>query len=524
MNRIGAGLAVLAAAALIGTPTVAYAAVPLPDLAVSFAPSAVEVGADGATVSAHVSNGGAVAASAVTLTLDLRKLSDAVVASTSDSRCTLKDEKVTCALGGIAAAGVVDVPALALERNGDAVGPAGTVAASVDGAEEDATPANDTASLSVTTAASGAELVVGAEDINTSATPVGPGDTKPFHGLVFNQGDTAATGATMTLDLRGFGAVAERYTDCTYVDDFPHDTGGEFVYGPDRVTCPLPELNPGAGLLFFNEKTGESAFNVQFGRNLPGPDSLSGAFSIQPGTGTSAAPQTLAKQPGPTFAEALARLQPATTARAQRVAVTDDLKSTAAFQVWTKANTLDVRATAAPVSGTAGQTVTLTYDVVNQGPSDGGGPNVLITAPSGTVLLPAKGCWTDGTDHVRRAESAKLRCTVDGRFPAVASGSGKVSLSVKLKIKSTPGTNGTVYAVSCCVGSTESNKANNTAKIVFSGGGGGTGTDADTDTAGGSGAGLPITGSPVALVALVGGVVLVLGVVLLLVVRRKRVS
>jgi LPXTG-motif cell wall-anchored protein len=463
----------------------------------------------------------------VILTLDLTKLEGAVVASTTDSRCALKDEKVTCTLGAIAAAGSVDVAALTLARNGTAVGATGTVTATVDGTEDDTTPANDTATLPVTVKAAGANLVAGAEDLNTSAKRVGPGDKVPFHGVVFNQGDTTAAGATMTLDLHNFGTVLERYTDCTYTDAFPKDTGGEYVYGPGKVTCPLPELKPGTGLLFFNQETGESAFNVTFGRNLPGPDELSGEFSIQPGAST-AKSASLARQAGPTFAEVLAELQPAATARAaQRAIVTDDLKSSAAFRVWTRQNTLDVQVTAKPVTGKAGQTVTLNYEVVNQGPSDAGGPNVLITAPSGTVLLATKGCWTDGTDHEQKTESAKLRCNVEGQFPTVASGVGKLASSVRLKIKSAPGTNGTVYAESCCVGSTESNKANNTAKIVFSsasGSGSVSGTDTDTDTAGGSGAGLPITGSPVAVVALVGGVVLVLGVALMLVFRRRRVS
>jgi LPXTG-motif cell wall-anchored protein len=45
----------------------------------------------------------------------------------------------------------------------------------------------------------------------------------------------------------------------------------------------------------------------------------------------------------------------------------------------------------------------------------------------------------------------------------------------------------------------------------------------DGDSGGGGGGGsLPITGSPVALVGAIGGVVVVLGVVLMLVVRRKR--
>jgi hypothetical protein len=101
--------------------------------------------------------------------------------------------------------------------------------------------------------------------------------------------------------------------------------------------------------------------------------------------------------------------------------------------------------------------------------------------------------------------------------------------TVKLKIKSKPGTDGTIYAASCCVGSTDSKPANNIARIVFkptaghSGTGGGTGSGSGGGSTGGQGGGggLPVTGTPVALIAGVGGAVLVLGIVLMVVFRRS---
>ncbi|MEE3920708.1 hypothetical protein V2I01_28115 [Micromonospora sp. BRA006-A] len=38
-------------------------------------------------------------------------------------------------------------------------------------------------------------------------------------------------------------------------------------------------LKPGEGLLLFDDETGESLFNITFGRNLPGPDENYALFS-----------------------------------------------------------------------------------------------------------------------------------------------------------------------------------------------------------------------------------------------------
>jgi LPXTG-motif cell wall-anchored protein len=63
------------------------------------------------------------------------------------------------------------------------------------------------------------------------------------------------------------------------------------------------------------------------------------------------------------------------------------------------------------------------------------------------------------------------------------------------------------------VASTESRPANNTARIVITGGSGD----------GGSGGGLPVTGAPIALLAGAGAGGLALGVALLVLFRRRRV-
>ncbi len=525
-TAVGAGVAMLAATALMGAPTAAHAADPLPDLFVSFDRDPVaDVDNNGVTVGTYVYNYGEAPASAVTLTLDLSGVDDSVEASVPEwtEQCELAAAKVTCTIGQLEAGQTGDLmPLILTSRRGAAPGPAGEVTVTIDGAEDDANPADDTTTFPVTVIASGPSLVAFAEDVSTEEEPVGPGDRVPFLGAIGNEGDSTAAGAFLQLDLSTHTTVVERYSDCTYIGYYPDAEGGDYVYGPSQVVCPLPDLDPGDGVLLFDPESGESLFTLTFGRNMPGPADHYGYLEAQ------IAPQARSakgvkgvKGDGPKFADAVKKLQARTAASKRSVAERDatleeidEQDSYAGFRYWSKKNTLDVRVEAKPIRGEVGATVELPYRVINDGPSDGGGPSVLITAPTGTVLLPAEWCWTDGTEHEQRPESKRLRCNFESEYPAVASGLGTVDHTVKLKIKSAPGTDGTIYGESCCVGSAESDRSNNTARIVFGA------SDGSGGGAGGGG-GLPVTGTPVALVAGTGGAVVVLGLVLMVVFRRR---
>ena len=516
--RVGAGVTVLAASALIGAPTAAYAADPLPDVFVSFDRDPVaDVDNTGATVGTYVYNYGEAPASAVTLTFDLSNVADSVVAEVPEwaEQCERDAATVTCAIGQLDA-GQVDhlSPLILTSRQGATPGPAGEVTVTIDGAEDDANPGDDSTTFPVTVIASGASLVSYAEDVSTEEEPVGPGDQVPFIGAIGNVGDSTASGATLNLSLSTYTTVVERYSDCTYYDYYPDDEGGEYVYGPSHVVCPLPDLEPGDGLLLFDPESGESIFTLTFGRNMPGPTDHYGYLDAQlEDQSRSAKGVKGIKGNGPKFADTVKKLR-AGAATSKKAATVEDeldeLDSYADFRYWSKKNTLDVRVEAKPISGEVGSTVDLSYQITNEGPSDGGGPSVLITAPTGTALLPNEWCYTDGTEHEQRPESAKLRCNFESEYPTVKSGYGKVDHTVQLRIKSTPGDDGTIYGESCCVGSTDSDKSNNTAAIVFA-----------TDGEGGGG-GLPVTGAPVGLVAGIGGAVVALGLALMVVFRRRR--
>ncbi|GAB3950469.1 peptidase [Micromonospora vulcania] len=525
-SRLATTAAVLATATVFSTPPAALAAEALPDLFVSFDREPVaEIDNSGTSIGTYVYNYGEAIATGVTVTLDLSKLSDSVTATVSDwdDTCKLADSKVTCTVGVLEAGQIETIYPLSLaSKTGAKPGDAGSVTVTIDGAEDDMNPGNDTTSFPVTIVPSGPDLVAAVQNVNDENNRVGAGDTAPLYAGVGNEGDTAATNFTVRVSLPTGATFVERYSDCTYTDYYPNAKGKPYVYGPSEVSCVVPlTLEPGDGLLLFDDETGESLFNLTFGRNLDGPAERWGLFDVAlAGQERAAKNSHRAKGTGASFTDAVRELQ-AKGAKAdlkkQRAAQRelDESDNYADFAIWTKKNTLDISVTAPAVKGAVGQTVNLAYEIVNNGPSDGGGPSVLITAPTGTVLLPADWCYTDGTEHEQLPESAKLRCNYESEFPSTASGWGRIKATVKVKIKSTPGTDGTIVAHSVTE-ATESKPDNNTARIVIN-----TGT-AGGDDNGGSGGGLPVTGAPAAALAGAGAAVLALGAVLLVMFRRRR--
>jgi hypothetical protein len=261
-------------------------------------------------------------------------------------------------------------------------------------------------------------IVVTAADLNTPGTRVGGGDSRPLRAEIRNEGDAPATGLTYTISLTDGTRLSGPAEGCTYTDYWPDDEGDPWAYGPSEATCTVDSLAPGESLPL--------AFTVSFGRNMWGPDQFYGYISVP----------------------------------------LDDDYLSADFSWWSKRNTHDVAVTVPTVRGSVGQTADLTFTVVNYGPSDGGGPDVLVTAPRGTALLPTEWCWTEGTPHEQRPESRQVRCNFESFFPTVHSGYGRVSHTIPLKIKARPGQNGRVYAEGDIVDGTESRPANNTARII----------------------------------------------------------
>ncbi|MFY1653048.1 peptidase [Solwaraspora sp. WMMB762] len=523
-RRLGAGT-LLAGALVVAAAAPAAAQNPGPDLFVSFDQEPVaEVDNSGVTLGMYVYNYGDAPASDVTIVVDATGVDDAVqLAEGYHPGCEITDRVVTCAYGALAA-GLTDhvYPVRLASRAGATPGDAGTMTVTISSAEQDANPANNTETFPVTVLASGPDLVALVDDINTEQDRVGPGDTAPLYAAVLNEGDSTAASYTIGLDLPTGVGFVDQYTDCDYISYWPNDPKTEgYAYGPSRVTCALTiPLAPGETLFLVDEQ-GESLFDLYFGNNLAGPGETSGSFEARLVAGDPAQAQARASTAGgKSINEALAKAQAsAGRSAASLIEEIDTEDNVDYFAVHTKPNTFDIAVTAEPVTGEPGETVDLTFTVVNNGPSDGSGPGVTVTAPSGTVLLPSDWCYTEGEPGTRLPESAALRCNFESIFPATASGGGRITHTLQLKIKSTPGTDGTIVADSGGP-STESDPSNNTVAIVFTGAG-----DDPDDEPGGGGAGsgdhLPITGVPVGTVVGVGVVAMALGVALLLTVRRR---
>ncbi|MFD0968995.1 LPXTG cell wall anchor domain-containing protein [Plantactinospora endophytica] len=531
----------------------------------------VRIGPAGTTVGFQLRNAGDAPATGVGAVYDAGTTSDDVILSVPEGStdCRQVGRTADCRHGELAAGQDLLVYPIVLRSTPDArPGPAGTVRVSVSAQGPDGA-VSASYELPVSIRASGSGLVASVGDLGSAQQRVGGGDRRPLDATVFNFGDTALPGFLLNITLPLGATFGERYSDCVYDDDWPGEPPAGYVYGPQRVTCRMNLiLEPGAGVAFSDPQSGDAAFNLVFGKNLPGPAEEAGWFEAAE-LDDQALPDALSRTgttAGPSLADKIAELRaeaeqrngtgppsrakprsagertpdeppttgpPATagqhdTAGPQNPAGPQATTGGAGparvdaeagtnvdeFSIWTKANSHDLEVRATAVTGSVGDTVEVPYTITNHGPSDGAA-TWRIVAPSGTVLLPSQWCAFRDEAGESIAELSEVDCGTESQWPATASGEGVLSSVVRVKINSTPGTNGTVTVRS--VGpSTETGPKSNTAKIVFNEpGGGGGAVDGDDD-------GLPITGARTGPIAAVGAGVLLLGAVLLLLGRRRR--
>ncbi|WP_173060308.1 CARDB domain-containing protein [Phytohabitans houttuyneae] len=517
-RRVGAGGAVLAMAALLGIATPAQAKAAAPDLFVSFTSDPVaEVNNAGMQLGVYVYNQGDATATSVKVKYDASGVSDDVAVSLPEwgenENCTQDAAIIVCEYGTLEPGQTDIVYDVELKSvKGAAVGGAGDMVVSIEGAEEESDSENNSSTFPVTVIASGPDLVAAADGIGSAQDRVGPGDTAPLLAAVFNDGDEPAPGFAVTFSLPYGATFAEQYSDCVYLGGIDRDPPAGYIYGPTTVTCVADfPLAPGEGFPLFDPESGEAIFNAVFGKNLRGPEEIFAYFETRLPTEDEAAKLGGKRAAGDkTFAKEVGAL--AKVSKANRLAAAEELDTSnnlATFSIWSKANTIDVEVTVPPVAGEVGQTVTVKYTIVNNGPSDGGGPAYDITAPSGTVLVhPGGWCRVPDVED-QPAEATKLRCVVESEWLTIHSGYGRLTGSVQVKIKSTPGTDGAIHAENIAVQAKESNPANNTAAIVI--------------TQGGTGGGLPVTGPRAGLVAGAGALLVAAGVVALVMIRRRRI-
>lgn len=525
--------AILATLALTAVPSPAYAEDGQPVLALSNANDA-NIDNAGTSIGLYLYNYGDAPATDVTVTYDGSSLTDDVVVTVEDfvEGCRQTGKTVACDHGDLQPGQTELVYLITLaSRPGSTPGEAGKVDVTLTGKGPDDSVSTATWGLPVTIMPAGPNLVASAENIGSEQDRVGAGDTRPLNAALVNKGDTAMEGFYVTIGLPTGATFAERYSDCVYSIDWPGEPPAGYVYGPSTVTCRTTlALLPDEGLALFDPETGEAVFNATFGKNLPGPERDLGFFEVGP-LDEQQLPDTRARARSaggaPSFADKVAELRaqakdtptaqpgdpgtaskPGTASAPETARDSETASNLAEFEIWTKANSHDFGVSATTVTGDVGDTVEVPYTITNHGPSDGSA-GWRIVAPSGTVLLPSERCYFHDGQGNPVAELPEVTCNTESEWPAKASGAGVVTATIRVKINSTPGTDGTI-TVNPSGPSEELEPENNTAKIVIN------------ESTGGGGGELPITGVQVGLIAAIGGGSLAIGTLLFLVARRRR--
>jgi hypothetical protein len=512
--RLAAAAAALVVGVTAGAAIPSPAAAAAPDLFVSYGVEAAWVDNSEQYIPVYVYNYGDVPATDVTVTFDASGLRDVTIKINELAEgCTLAAAVVTCSQADLAAGQVDTVYPFSLaSKPRSATGPAGTLKATIRSTAPDGTVYTGGGDLEVEIVPTGPDLVAVTDDLNTADTPVGPGDEVGIRAALYNNGDRPAEGFYVRLQVPVGSRIVEEYEDCTYTNYWSGEHPDGYAYGPSEVVCTAPlALQPGDGFLLYDPDNGQTVFTAHFGKNLAGPAEVEESFEVGL-VDDLKVPTTRAqvrKGTGRSFAEAVTGLRrKTTTAAAAREVNTAD--NVAYYKVWTKPNTHDFTASATKVTGAIGDTVTVPYTLVNNGPSDGGG-NWRIVAPSGTVLVRGDDglCYFLDDDGHQTNELPEVLCSTEGFWPATASGYGIVRATIKVRIISTPGDNGTITVTSFGP-STDPNPNNNVAPLAI-------------DLTGGGGGGLPVTGAKAGMAASAGAAAIAIGLVLYVFARRRRI-
>lgn len=472
-RALASWLGILLVAAVVVLPGAPAAAAELPDLRVAWDPGAGTIGPQGAVPGMVVNNRGTATATGVTVTIDLTSVDDRVRIAIAGENpiCALAGRTVTCAVGTIEPdSGRQLIPMTLTPAPGAEPGANGEMVATIAGDQEDQDPASNTARAPV-------RIITGNEpqpnpvalgaDLNSAARRVGPGDRRPVYVAVRNDGDAPLTEFRVSVSVPLGAALVERYRDCAYSGRFPDGGGRGYRYSPDYVECHLSlTLQPGETLPLFDPSTRATLFHATFGRNLSGPDELTGlvlAFAEDD-------PQRPDNGTGPSFAEAVRRLPiiPPGGTPAGWPDLHGDQAQTP-FSVFTRPNRFDITLTRPEFYPTGPDTVGFQFYLVNNGPSDSGPIEYVVTAPRGTVLTYSgvDVCHSQEQPGEQLPESAALVCRTGAPFPTVHARMTPELRYFFLKIKSTPGGGGKIRVRGTGVGSTESSWSNNTVPLVL---------------------------------------------------------
>jgi LPXTG-motif cell wall-anchored protein len=534
-----------AAGSLPGARVVTAAGEKRSDLYVNVVGRQMSAGAGGKYFAVEIGNRGRAPATDVKAAFDFTKIDPKFqsVATTVESGSCKGTE---CSLGTLAPGQVAVLQVAVSAVQGLLVeGSAGSFTVSVTPTQQDANPGDNTTTAALTVVKAGTDLRtwVGLWTPETGrSTTVKPGTTWKMPASILDQGSsgTRPEAVTFTLEVPASATIVERYADCTYQSDWyggPRPAGT--AYGPSTVTCTVPWLSQSRDLVIDGKK-GE-LFSVQFGTNLDGPAFKDIHFSAQPAVLPKlppcalSTPATCATVAG-AMAEDLKVKLPTGPGSGTPARDIDPADNGLAYQIATTANPADLAVTAGKATGKVGDTVDVKIDVKNRGPADAPSWRAELTAPTGTKFVGTTDAWCGKASPAKPVSN--LVCDHPALLP-VSTGPYTAGVPFTAKVKILSANVGGDGLVAVSQPGTEKNAADNKARIQIEvpgvgnggggaagggpAGGGAAGGPAGGDAAPASG-GLPVTGSQVALIATAGGIALLVGALLFVLTKRRRVA
>jgi hypothetical protein len=512
-RRLLAGCGLAAAGLLAVGPTAAVAAT-TPYIQTVVPDTTAAPGSGGSTVEPVIFGAGV--ASHAVMTFDLSDVPAGVTATVADPQnfdCTTAATMITCTdyVPMDLTSGQWSGPSVAmLVTSAARLGATGTVHTTIT-ADGDATFKTD----SKVTVGEGVDLTAGP---NQTFTPK-PGGVFHPSVAVHNSGSTTAHGAAIWLESE-YGLVTKRYSNCLYgnpgmtICTFDEDLAPGKTYGFSPTLdfqVSADTLAPSAMGVTLNWMTPQDwtdlkARFTRLGLPLPTTPGTDGQLTL-----TQVSSAAMSVNP------------PQTDTNPNDNYVAYDVNVTGS-------NPADLAALGATASGGAGATVHVNLGVKNNGPAmvratRSGSPIVVpfITIPAGTTATAVPSVCAPATDennadwaNVGKPGAAKYLCLT---YTTLMAGD-TWSLPFTLHIDTVSNATGTValygqpqFGRGNWTGDT--NTANDTATIAINPTGGG---------GGGGGGGLPVTGTKIGLIGTSGILVLVVGVVLRILARRRRIA
>jgi hypothetical protein len=436
-------------------------------------------------------NNGPAAATNIIVTIDISGLDqDQLVATLpSDEGCEAEGTKAVCRVGGLAPGENLPPSAVVVVtsvKDGTGVVDAGSISVTVTSDTPDSNPGNNkkaTVPLKVSPLA--VDMNVAAADVYSdleTRAPVAPGESAPLNFVIANYGNTPARGIFYALSLPRYVTFKKTFPYCRYNE------------AKTVAACTSPDVvEPGLTVAPLD------AFEVTVSDEAPGPVALTDGIIAGGALGPAEAPVDPVTLDSPGDRGRTLKVSGSGSGDPKRREA-DPSDNFARFTVFAGQNDNDLSVTSGSGSGAVGATVQITVKVSNAGPAASPDTVVKVTAPTGTVLTAVPGGCV--------IEAGGRTAVCEGELGAKESDQGVFSFKIS---SATVGADGKAE-ISGSVKDREPKNNSAAITITVTPGGGN-----------GGGGGLPITGANAALIGGVGAAVVVLGVVLFLSTRRRKV-